>query len=76
MITPELGRIMMGAGALLFFVGLFFVFRDKLPGGIGLLGKLPGDIAVEKENFKFYFPLTTSILLSVVLSVLFWLFRK
>lgn len=74
--TSELGRVMMGLGAFIFFVGLFFVFRDRLPSGLSMLGKLPGDIAVEKENFKFYFPLTTSILLSLVLSGLFWLLRK
>lgn len=76
MMTPEMGRLLMGLGAFLFVVGLFIVFRDKLPGGLSMLGKLPGDIAVERENFKFYFPLTTSILLSVVLSLAFWFFRK
>lgn len=40
------------------------------------LGKLPGDIVVERENFKFYFPLTTSIIVSIVLTALFWFFRK
>jgi hypothetical protein len=40
------------------------------------LGRLPGDIVVERPNFRFYFPLVTSILLSVFLSLLFWLFRR
>lgn len=40
------------------------------------LGKLPGDIVVERENFKFYFPLTTSIIVSIALTILFWFFRK
>lgn len=40
------------------------------------LGKLPGDIVVERENFKFYFPLTTSIIVSIVLTALLWFFRK
>jgi hypothetical protein len=39
------------------------------------IGRLPGDIIVEKENFRFYFPLMTSILLSVILSLVFYLFR-
>lgn len=39
-------------------------------------GNLPGDIAIEKENFKFYFPLGTSILLSIVLSAIMWLINK
>lgn len=40
------------------------------------LGRLPGDIVVEKENMRFYFPITTGILISVVLSLLAWLFRR
>jgi len=40
------------------------------------LGRLPGDIAVEKENFRFFFPITTSIIISIILSLLFWLFMR
>lgn len=40
------------------------------------LGKLPGDIVIERENFRFYFPLTTSIILSLLLSLILWYFRK
>ncbi len=40
------------------------------------LGRLPGDIYVEREGFTFYFPITTGILVSIVLSVLLWLFRR
>ena len=40
------------------------------------LGHLPGDIKVERENFRFYFPLTTSIIISLILTILFWLFRR
>jgi len=44
--------------------------------GRGWLGRLPGDIRVEKEHFSFYFPVVTCLLVSLVLSLLFWLFRK
>jgi hypothetical protein len=44
---------------------------SKLP-----LGRLPGDIVVRRENFSFYFPLTTSIVISLLLSLLFWFLRK
>jgi hypothetical protein len=64
---------------LMFVVGLMLVLGAvvwQLLGPYLNFGKLPGDIAVEKENFKFYFPITTSILISVVLSLIFWLFNK
>jgi hypothetical protein len=40
------------------------------------LGRLPGDIRIEKENFRFYFPITTLILISLIINALIWLFRK
>ncbi len=40
------------------------------------LGRLPGDIVVERDNFRFYFPVTTAVLISLVLSLIFWLLRK
>lgn len=59
------------AGAILIAVGLLW----QVGGRFLHLGRLPGDIVVEKENFKFYFPIVTCLLISVVLSVLFSLFR-
>ena len=58
-------------GVVLVLVGLLWPLIQKLG-----LGRLPGDIAVEKENFRFYFPLTTSIVISLLITVLFWLFRR
>jgi hypothetical protein len=67
----DLGRVLIGIGVVLLILGLaFFVF-----GRMGL-GKLPGDIVVRRGNFTFYFPLVTSILISVVVSLLLWLFRR
>ncbi len=59
------------AGATFLIIGLLWPWIGRLG-----LGKLPGDIAVEKEGFSFYFPVMTSIIISIVLSLLFWLFRK
>ena len=59
-------------GVVLILIGIAFQFQDKLP----FLGKLPGDISVKRENFSFYFPLTTSILLSIIISLGLYLFRK
>ncbi len=58
-------------GLSLLIVGLLWPWLGKLP-----LGRLPGDIVVERESFRFYFPLTTAILLSIIATLLFWLFRR
>jgi hypothetical protein len=67
----ELGRAILGLGLLLVLIGgvLMLAARFGLP-----LGRLPGDIAYRGKNISFYFPLGTSILISVVLSLLFYLF--
>jgi Protein of unknown function (DUF2905) len=52
-------------------IGLIWVLAPNLP----TLGRLPGDIVIERENSRFYFPLVTCILISVVLSLVMWLIR-
>ena len=69
-----LGRILLGVGALLALVGGLLLLADRLPWL--RLGRLPGDIAVEKDRYRFYFPLGTSILLSLVLTALLWIALK
>jgi hypothetical protein len=59
------------AGLVLLVVGLAWPWLRHLP-----LGRLPGDILIERDNFVFYFPITTMILISVVLTLLFWIFRR
>jgi hypothetical protein len=58
-------------GILLIVIGLLWPVLSKLP-----LGRLPGDIVVRRGNFSFYFPVTTSVVISLLLSLLFWLLRK
>ena len=65
----DLGRIIIFAGLTLIVLGGIIVLFGKVPG----MGKLPGDILIKRENFSFYFPLTTSILLSIVLSLIMYL---
>ena len=67
-----MGKLLIIIGIICIIAGLVFTYFGKIP----FLGKLPGDIKIEKENFKFYFPLTTSILLSIILSLLIYLFNR
>jgi hypothetical protein len=68
----ELGKLLIVAGGLLVCVGILFLLGGKLP----WLGHLPGDISIQRGNFSLYFPLATSILVSVVLSLLFAVLRR
>ncbi|MCS7284747.1 MAG: DUF2905 domain-containing protein [Hydrogenobacter thermophilus] len=70
----QMGKYIALTGVVLLVVGLLMMFAQKLPLG---LGKLPGDIVIKRDNFTFYFPLATSILLSIILTlILNLLFRK
>jgi hypothetical protein len=64
-----LGKFLVLLGAVLVVVGLALMVAPKIP----FLGKLPGDIHIKKDNFEFYFPLATSVVLSLVLSGILWL---
>ncbi len=68
----HIGRFLIIVGAIMMLVGGVLLLSGKIP----WLGRLPGDIIVQKKNFTFYFPLATSILLSIILTLLFWIFGK
>ena len=68
-----IGKTLIIIGLFIVVLGLIVMFFEKLPFG---LGKLPGDIYIKRDNFVFYFPITTSILISVVLSLIFILLSK
>jgi hypothetical protein len=65
------GRMLILAGVILVMAGLVFTVADRFG-----VGKLPGDVVVRRGNFTFYFPIMTSILLSIALTLFFWLFRR
>jgi hypothetical protein len=67
-----LGRALVFVGLLLAAVGLLLTAGAKVP----WLGRLPGDIYIKRERFSFYFPIGTSLLLSVLLTILFYLFGR
>lgn len=66
--TEHIGKILILAGALIALVGAALLLSGKIP----WIGRLPGDILIERKNFTFYFPLATSILVSLLLTLLFW----
>ncbi|MCM2264896.1 MAG: DUF2905 domain-containing protein [Desulfuromonadales bacterium] len=66
------GKVLIILGLVLIIAGILLI----LPGKVPFLGKLPGDIRIERETFSFYFPLGTCLLLSLILSLVFWLFRR
>jgi len=68
----DLGRTIIFLGVFLVLIGGLVLLAGKIPG----LGKLPGDIIIQRKNFTFYFPLATGLLISAVLSLLFWLLSK
>ena len=61
-----LGKFLIWLGVILILAGTVITFAGRIP----WIGRLPGDICIKRENFTFYFPLTTSILLSVILSLI------
>ncbi len=67
----RMARYLVLIGVLCIVAGLFWPWLKNLP-----LGRLPGDIIIHRDNFRFYFPVTTSIVVSLILTLLLWLFRK
>jgi hypothetical protein len=78
-----LGKIMIGIGLGVAVIGALFIAVDRIPGlgsAFNWLGKLPGDLSFKRDHVSFYFPIATSLLLSILLSLLFyivgWFFRR
>jgi Protein of unknown function (DUF2905) len=78
-----LGKAFIGLGLGIVALGVLLLVVDRIPGfgnAFSWLGKLPGDLSIKRDSFSFYFPIATSIVLSILLSLLFyfvgWLFRR
>jgi len=67
-----LGKMLILIGVFIIAIGVLLLIGEKIP----WIGKLPGDIIIKKERFTFYFPITTSIVISIILTLLFALFRR
>jgi len=79
----SVGKIFIGIGTVVALLGVLFLVVERVPTLSHLLswlGRLPGDISIKRDNFSLYFPLATSLVLSVILSLLFyvltWIFRR
>jgi hypothetical protein len=77
------GRILIAVGLAMATIGVLIVLGDRIPGigsFFGWFGKLPGDVSIKRDQFSFHFPIVTSLVLSVILSLVFyllsWLFRR
>ncbi|HHT02611.1 MAG TPA: DUF2905 domain-containing protein [Firmicutes bacterium] len=70
-----IGRLLIGIGVMIFLLGGLFLLLSKVP-GLGWLGRLPGDIHIQRGGFSFFFPLTTCIVLSVMLTIIWQLLRR
>jgi hypothetical protein len=69
---PSLGKSLIVLGLIIALIGVILTLAGRIP----WLGRLPGDIYLKRENFTFYFPLATSIVISLILSFILWLLRK
>jgi len=67
-----LGKLLIVLGVIVIAVGGLLLFSGKIP----WIGRLPGDILIQKKNYTFYFPLATSIIISLIITLVFWLLGR
>jgi len=67
-----IGKALIIFGAIIILVGVAFMFANKLP----WIGRLPGDVVIQKKNFTLFFPITTCIIISLVISFIFYIINK
>jgi hypothetical protein len=70
----SLGRTLLVVGAVVALLGVVLIVAERFPGL--RIGRLPGDVSIERERFRFYFPLGTSIVVSILLTLALWLFGR
>jgi len=68
----QIGKVLILSGIIIIVLGALLLFGDKMP----FIGKLPGDILLKGKNFTLYFPIVTSIILSLLISLILYFFRK
>lgn len=73
---PDLGKLLIVFGVVMIVVGGLFLLGGNLAGKVPWLGRLPGDIRIERENWSFYFPIVTCLVISLVLTLILALFGR
>ncbi len=73
--NQQLGRILLITGAAAIIIGLIFIYGEKFP-LLKYFGRLPGDIRIKRDNFSFYFPITTCIILSILATIILRIISK
>ena len=68
----DFGKLLFVVGLVLALAGLLITYVGKIP----WIGRLPGDVLIQRRNFTFYFPLTTSVLVSIILTLFLWLLSR
>jgi len=74
--VPDLGKLLIVFGVVMVIVGGFMLLGGSLAAKVPWLGRLPGDIRIERENWSFYFPIVTCLVISLVLTLVFALFGR
>ncbi len=68
----HIGKFLIALGVVIAALGALLMLSGRIP----WLGRLPGDVIIQKKNFTFYFPLATSIIISIILTLFFWIFGR
>ena len=74
--SPLVGKALLAAGIILALLGAWILFGGRFPSLPSWVGRLPGDVFVERKSVRIYLPITTSLLLSLILTLLFWFFSR
>lgn len=73
--SDNIGKVLVATGMIIALIGVIIIFKDAIP-FVKHLGRLPGDIRIEKKNFVFYFPVVTGLVLSIILTIILNLIGK
>lgn len=74
--SPLVGKALLAAGIILTLLGAWVLLSGRFPSLPSWLGRLPGDVFVERKGVRIYIPITTSLILSLILTLLFWFFSR